>query len=236
MTISWREQSSFGSETARKGRSRRREEAEPDLQSRIRLLTSAATNRGSAAPWLSPSGREFPKTNISRSESLNRGSAFSASGWLTSCFRSPLGLVFTQIFLAEYDWCVANEPFSRATLWQQLSLIDPVDATAIPTGLCPPAQGCEERATLGMGGRRIPTPTGLRLPRRAHRRNPVGVGALRWQVPQGSSFLATLGFGPESLWDSPRACGVRNGVQIKPGRLPASICLLELRAELCLNK
>src|SRR5439155_19514956 len=77
MTISWREQSSFGSETARKGRSRRREEAEPDLQSRIRLLTSAATNRGSAAPWLSPSGREFPKTNISRSESLNRGSAFS---------------------------------------------------------------------------------------------------------------------------------------------------------------
>jgi len=36
-----------------------------------------------------------------------------------------------------------------------------------------------------------------------HGRNPVGVGSARPAFSQGSSFLATLGFGAESLWDSP---------------------------------
>src|SRR5437016_4097481 len=36
------------------------------------------------------------------------------------------------------------------------------DASAIPKGLCPPAQGCEERATLGTRRQRFTTPTGLR--------------------------------------------------------------------------
>jgi hypothetical protein len=35
-------------------------------------------------------------------------------------------------------------------------------AHGIPTGFCPPAQGCEERATLGNRRTRISTPTGLR--------------------------------------------------------------------------
>jgi len=43
------------------------------------------------------------------------------------------------------------------------------------------------------------------LPRQSEigfRRNPVGVG-FHWRtVTQGSSFLATLGFGTESRWDS----------------------------------
>ena len=33
-------------------------------------------------------------------------------------------------------------------------------------------------------------------------RNPVGVGSCFDSVTQGSSCLATLGFGPESRWDS----------------------------------
>jgi hypothetical protein len=71
---------------------------------------------------------------------------------------------------------------------------------SIPRGLCPPAQGCEARATLGNsreirqrqrrcggGSRADTTPLGLKFP---------------IQVSQGSSCLATLGSGPESLWDS----------------------------------
>jgi hypothetical protein len=34
-------------------------------------------------------------------------------------------------------------------------------------------------------------------------RNPVGVGGVPPAASQGSSFLATLGFEAESLWDSP---------------------------------
>jgi hypothetical protein len=33
--------------------------------------------------------------------------------------------------------------------------------------------------------------------------NPVGVGKVRATISQGSSFLATLGFEPKSLWDFP---------------------------------
>ena len=53
---------------------------------------------------------------------------------------------------------------------------DRTRGSAIPKGLCLPAQGCEERATLGGGPQRF--------------------------QPQRSSFLATLGFEPQSLWDS----------------------------------
>jgi hypothetical protein len=34
------------------------------------------------------------------------------------------------------------------------------------------------------------------------RHNPFRVGTRLGTISQGSSFLATLGFGPESLWDS----------------------------------
>ncbi len=73
---------------------------------------------------------------------------------------------------------------------------------SIPKGLCPPAQGCEGRATLGQSQPIRPTPTGLRLGRRRKGRNPVGVGKRPGAFTQGSSSLATLGSGPESLWDS----------------------------------
>ena len=58
----------------------------------------------------------------------------------------------------------------------------------IPTGFRPKAQGCESRATLGNRHHGI--------------YNPVGVGNSVVTVSQGSSCLATLGFGPESRWDS----------------------------------
>jgi hypothetical protein len=79
----------------------------------------------------------------------------------------------------------------------------------IPKGLCPPAQGCEGRATLGRcpeisqprWGCAAAVPTD---------HNPDGVaGVWRW-FSQGSSFLATLGFAAESLWDSSRTSIHRN--------------------------
>src|SRR5664279_5707244 len=56
--------------------------------------------------------------------------------------------------------------------------------TSIPTGLCPPAQGCELRAALGKGVRETPTPTGLRPGTKRGGRNPVGVGVSRHSSPR----------------------------------------------------
>ena len=67
------------------------------------------------------------------------------------------------------------------------------------------AQGCEERATLGPELNISSTPTGLRLVAPPTRE---GVTQPRWGwdqialLTQGSSFLATLGIGTESRWDS----------------------------------
>ncbi|SRR5258708_9443496 len=81
-------------------------------------------------------------------------------------------------------------------------------AFPIPKGLRPPAQGCEERANLGDGPKRPPTLKGLlrcfagfRM-LRSWRHNPVRVEFTWPSRTQGSSFLTTLGFEPESLWDS----------------------------------
>jgi hypothetical protein len=67
------------------------------------------------------------------------------------------------------------------------------------------AQGCEGRATLGPSSIISSTPSGLRPFTTATRE---GVTQPRWGwdqitlLTQGSSFLATLGFGTESRWDS----------------------------------
>src|SRR5439155_26136244 len=71
----------------------------------------------------------------------------------------------------------------------------------IPKGLRPPAQGCEERATLGTRKNDHQPQRGCD-PNAQPGRNPVGVDAMFRAISQGSSFLATLGFGSESLWDS----------------------------------
>ena len=77
----------------------------------------------------------------------------------------------------------------------------------IPTGFRPKAQGCDAGATLGIRPQNIfnrdavaaiPSSSGaLGI---CH--NPVGVGGNKFLFTQGSSFLATLGCMPESLWDS----------------------------------
>ena len=80
--------------------------------------------------------------------------------------------------------------------------------SAIPTGLCPPAQGCE--ATLGEQSQIKINPNGVvanPARRRWQRigRNRVAVGEVLETLTQGSAKGATLGFGPESRWDSPTA-------------------------------
>jgi len=47
---------------------------------------------------------------------------------------------------------------------------------------------------------------------------PMGLGKFRTVFTQGSSFLATLGFGPESLWDSFATIAFEFWVMINPGR------------------
>jgi hypothetical protein len=78
----------------------------------------------------------------------------------------------------------------------------------IPTGLRPPAQGCEERATLGHRPQIISNRNAVAaLPFSSGAQgichNPVGVGENLIPFTQGSSCVATLGWMPESLWDSP---------------------------------
>jgi hypothetical protein len=81
-------------------------------------------------------------------------------------------------------------------------------STRIPTGFRPKAQGCEERATLGHRPQNVFNRNAVAtLPfSSAERRichNPVGVDENLFPFTQGSSCVATLGFGTESRWDSP---------------------------------
>ncbi|MFO1487212.1 MAG: hypothetical protein U1F65_01925 [Verrucomicrobiota bacterium] len=78
----------------------------------------------------------------------------------------------------------------------------------IPTGFRPKAQGCEARATLGQRPQNISNRNAVAaLPvsftTRGIGHNPVGVGKNLIPFTQGSSCVATLGWRPESLWDSP---------------------------------
>ena len=77
----------------------------------------------------------------------------------------------------------------------------------IPKGLRPPAQGCRVcEATLGHDAEMVSTATRLWRMLRAmtdgNGRNRVAVGNFLWTLTQGSSCLATLGFGAESRWDA----------------------------------
>jgi hypothetical protein len=78
----------------------------------------------------------------------------------------------------------------------------------IPKGLRPPAQGCEERATLGhrpasIINRNAVAAIPVSFAAREIGHNPVGVGENLIPFTQGGSCVATLGWMPESLWDSP---------------------------------
>jgi len=81
----------------------------------------------------------------------------------------------------------------------------------IPKGLCPPAQGCEvgpsasDRATLGHPGKTVINPNGVAASVTAGGTQPRWGKMMFGRYSQGSSCLATLGFEPESRWDSPSA-------------------------------
>jgi len=78
----------------------------------------------------------------------------------------------------------------------------------IPKGFRPKARGCEERATLGHRPQNVFNRNAVAaisfVPVARHvRHNPVGVDENRIPLTQVSSCVATLGWRPESLWDSP---------------------------------
>src|SRR5258706_16400589 len=76
------------------------------------------------------------------------------------------------------------------------------ESLPIPKGLCPKAQGCEERATLGNRRTKQQPQRGCD-PRCTLTKAETPLGfCLSDPLPQGSSFLATLGFVTESHWDS----------------------------------
>jgi len=77
----------------------------------------------------------------------------------------------------------------------------------IPTGFRPKAQGCEERATLGQRpagiiNRNAVAAIPFSSAARGICHNPVGVDEDLIPFTQGSSCVATLGWMPESRWDS----------------------------------
>ena len=76
------------------------------------------------------------------------------------------------------------------------------ESPPIPKGLRPKAQGCEERATLGNRLAKQQPQRGCD-PRCTFTKAETPLGFyLSDPLPQGSSFLATLGFVAESRWDS----------------------------------
>ncbi len=73
-----------------------------------------------------------------------------------------------------------------------------------PNGIPSQSPGLAHRAYPGRTSPYGPTPRGLRQDPVRVRRNPVGVETHFVSISQGSSCLATLGFIPESRWDSAR--------------------------------
>src|SRR5689334_6365234 len=75
---------------------------------------------------------------------------------------------------------------------------------SIPKGLRNKAQGCEERATLGKCTLHRDNPERVAADDNGNRTMPQPLWGCKLSVTltQGSSFLATLGFVAESLWDS----------------------------------
>ena len=92
------------------------------------------------------------------------------------------------------------------SFWSAVASGCSLHGSAIPTGLCLPAQQpcCEARAALGKPRPRSPTPTGLQPDRLFP--SPRALPGLypSSSFPQGNSCLATPGFAPQSLWDSRR--------------------------------
>src|SRR6266511_4725115 len=74
--------------------------------------------------------------------------------------------------------------------------------SANPKGIPPQSPGLARSAYPGNATSQVTTPKGLRPGSERSIRNPFEVGTCFASNPQGSSFLATLGFVSESRWDS----------------------------------
>ncbi len=78
-----------------------------------------------------------------------------------------------------------------------------------PIGIEPSSPGLRGTSYPGIKRGDKTTPTGLRPVSHRRNHNPVGVENSVLTLTQGSSSLATLGFEPESLWDSPDVAALR---------------------------
>jgi hypothetical protein len=114
----------------------------------------------------------------------------------------------------------------------------------IPMGFRPKAQGCEERATLGHRPASVlnrnavaAIPFSSAVRRIGH--NPVGVGGDLISFTQGSSYVATLGYVPESRWNSrmdAKSVCVDSSFVIFPNMIPREILKKIRPIELCSNR
>ena len=106
------------------------------------------------------------------------------------------------------------EPLDASLLWRQVAQAVkavtspfhypqvPVRLAVNPKGIPSHSPGLARSAYPGEAFDERATPTGLWPGQNTSRHNPVGVEARFARHSQGSSCLATLGFAPESLWDS----------------------------------
>jgi hypothetical protein len=101
-----------------------------------------------------------------------------------------------------------NSRITPCVLMDALAALKPSET--IPTGLRPPAQGWRASAYLGASFKQIinrnAVVANVAWWTDGYGRNRVAVGNNLRTVTQGSSCLATLDFGMESRWDSPKAC------------------------------
>jgi hypothetical protein len=93
-----------------------------------------------------------------------------------------------------------------------------------PEGIVSSSPGLRGTSYPGLMERDASTPTGLCRAGRATGPNPFRVDDVCFTIPQGSSFLATLGFMTESLWDSlTGAWQARDLEQTIAGSLPLPV-------------
>ena len=74
--------------------------------------------------------------------------------------------------------------------------------SANPNGIVSSSPGLRGTSYPGFGERERPNPNGVASRTSRRRRNRVAVDDHSATVSQGGSFVATLGFAPESRWDS----------------------------------
>ena len=108
---------------------------------------------------------------------------------------------------------------SRASVLERGSPHSPLPTSwrgqsANPKGIAASSPGLAPGAYPGYGRAKRGNPNGVVSGRLRQGHNPVGVDTHSHRVSQGSACRATLGFGPESLWDSSsRSRGVVGNTQ-----------------------